>query len=855
MSAIAIPIFYNASVVFAPPFVPPSGALVSQIMHQQKLRSIYCPPTVIEQLVQEPEGLNQMKQLDAIQYGGGPLAPATGDLLSKMTDLCGMYGATETGATQALVPLPGDWSYMEWHPMLGADMQPSVGGTYELVFHRNPKLETIRGLSHTFPDVEVYRTKDLFQPHPTKPNLWRYYSRVDDIIVLSNGEKFNPIQSEAIIQLHPLLSGAIIIGQGRFQPALLVEPQENLPSENRLSLIEDIWPVIEQANRQAPEYGRITRAKVLVATAGKRFHRAAKGTIVRRMTNEIYAAEIEELYSEDIDQSIKDYPILEASADLSAIKQFVSASIYSLFPKTDIRSHDNFFVQGLDSLKTSEIAGLLKAGLRAHYEVFGLAWLSSRTIYANPTIDNLSEAIHDHISPDLRRVVKHRDPRPRETKMAELVHKYTRDLPSTLSPIYVPQASHINIVLTGSTGSLGARLLAVLLSTPTVSRIFCLDRSKNALERHERKLADRGLDHCLRSRKVEFLCTDLGRSRLGLSIVKFAELTNCVNVIIHTAWKVDFNQSLESFEDEHVSGVRHLVDFSLGSALRPRILFISSVSSSSNGVATNGSYANVPETVFNDYGVAQKMGYGESKHVSERILGIASDRTGVPISILRVGQIAGPIAGGNDAWPEAEWMPSLVKTSKSLGLIPDFDRLIDWIPIDSLASIILEIALRPNEPEITTTTVTTTTTTTITTSTSTGTTTTTETNTKSITTSTNPSTLQIYNLVNPRVATWASLLPSLQRHLPNSKVVSLQEWVSTLQRLDPNDMAEICSKPALKILGMYERLQAETMMGQRGITYDTANGVRVSKTMRELQPVQGEWMDRWMEQWGYGVSE
>lgn len=38
------------------------------------------------------------------------------------------------------------------------------------------------------------------------------------------------------------------------------------------------------------------------------------------------------------------------------------------------------------------------------------------------------------------------------------------------------------------------------------------------------------------------------------------------------------------------------------------------------------------------------MGYSESKHVAEYILSNASERSGVPVHILRGGQIAAPVA-------------------------------------------------------------------------------------------------------------------------------------------------------------------------------------------------------------------
>ncbi len=129
-----------------------------------------------------------------------------------------------------------------------------------MVLHKDHKFQGVRAVSCNFPDVEHWHTKDLFRPHPTKPSLWQFYGRTDDIIVLSNGEKFNPVPSEAIVAGHRLLSGALIVGQGRFQAALLVEADEIAnPTE---TLIESIWPIVERANAQAPGHARIIRSMI-----------------------------------------------------------------------------------------------------------------------------------------------------------------------------------------------------------------------------------------------------------------------------------------------------------------------------------------------------------------------------------------------------------------------------------------------------------------------------------------------------------------------------------------------------------------------------------------------------------------
>lgn len=99
------------------------------------------------------------------------------------------------------------------------------------------------------------------------------------------GEKSNPVPSETIISRHPLVSGAFIVGQGRFQAALIVEPKEEsqIPED---FLVETIWSFVEQAKAQAPGHARVTRSMIIVANTYKRFGRAGKGTVIRKLTTE-----------------------------------------------------------------------------------------------------------------------------------------------------------------------------------------------------------------------------------------------------------------------------------------------------------------------------------------------------------------------------------------------------------------------------------------------------------------------------------------------------------------------------------------------------------------------------------------
>ena len=136
--------------------------------------------------------------------------------------------------------------------------------------------------------------------------------------------------------------------------------------------------------------------------------------------------------------------------------------------------------------------------------------------------------------------------------------------------------------------------------------------------------------------KVDFFQANYGEIKLGMPEARYNELLSSIDVIIHNAWKVDFHQSIESFTQVHIKGVRNLVDFCMASNRKPHLIFLSSISSV--GLWNTGYPQElVPEEIISDFEVAQKMGYAESKLVAENILHIASEAAGVSASILRVG--------------------------------------------------------------------------------------------------------------------------------------------------------------------------------------------------------------------------
>lgn len=107
-----------------------------------------------------------------------------------------------------------------------------------------------------------------------------------------------------------------------------------------------------------------------------------------------------------------------------------------------------------------------------------------------------------------------------------------------------------------------------------------------------------------------------------------------------------------------------------------------------------GARKGVPEVEVEDFKTA-RLGYGQSKLVAERILVDTARLSRVTTSLCRVGGVAGPIwHGEHGEWRRQEWVLSLIASSKILWLLPrhlgPLDE-VDWIPVDYLVSIMVEL--------------------------------------------------------------------------------------------------------------------------------------------------------------------
>ena len=683
-------IYFQAVCVLPSATTPMTAQSVDSIHTHGNIQASALPPSVIADVSKNHSYLNNLNRLRCLIYAGGSLPYKVGNEVSSKTRLIQLNGSTEIGLPPLEPCDSRDWDYVRYSPFAGNDFRyVGVDDLYEHFIVRNKELDLFQGVFSTFPDIHEYSLKDLYEKHPTKPDLWRFRGRLDDVIVFSNAEKVNPVDMEGMISAHPLIRSAIVGGYGKFQSCLLVEPVNcSATPKDEVKLLDDIWPTIELANQNCPSYGRIMKDFILFTSSEKPVLRTGKGTVRRQMTLDLYQNEIDKLYEaiaipDNPATTLMDGELKDVNNLRDSLYQIVVACTW-LNNKLTLEA--DFFELGLDSLQVVALTRQVNAYLIESALPFKA--ISSQMIYNHASILKLEAAISDQ---DISSLAIDRVQR-----MQDVFTQYSSDLPTKQSLPPSQIVGSVVILLTGSTGSLGSYLLDTLISNVGVRKVYCLNRGKESKERQIKSHLKKGL--AVNFPNTIFLQSDLSKPCLGLDETTYDELLRSVTHIIHTAWDVNFNRSFDFFAKTYIRGVRQLIDICSKSEIGgTQLLFVSSESTVKG--KHSGHDDRVHERVCEDWTAAINMGYAESKLVAERLIAAASRRTGFRSTICRVGQIAGPTVE-QGLWSYHEWLPSLVSSSVYLGKLPaslGSRDVVDWIPVDVVARIIADLLFTPDK--------------------------------------------------------------------------------------------------------------------------------------------------------------
>lgn len=830
--------------ILPPPNVPVTAELVDSIHQLDFTQVSVLAPSVLHEIALLPSLLQNLRRLNAVIYGGGPLPREAGEVIRSVTNIHSFMGSSEMYSVVTNLIEQEDWEYFAFDEMMGSELRSHSLGLWELCLVRKPELDHYQGIFSTFPALQEYRTNDLYSKHATKLGLWRYEGRADDIITLTNGEKLNPVTMEHLIGKHPEVAAVIVAGQARFQTSLLVEAK-NPPTttSQREKLRRTLWPLVVEANKSCPAHGRLSIDLILFAYPAKPFSRSQKGTVQRRLTLNLYEMELNTIY--DAAKQGTDLHLERPNVqNVRSLQEWLRLSIDRVTGWA-AESATDLFSLGMDSLQVLQLVKEINSALsKADAPI---EKVSAKTIYSYPTLEKLSGEIHRiTISRASNKPNQYSSDSASIEEMQKLLLKTAKDIPTkSHCNMRKPSTGQICVLLTGSTGHIGSSMFNSILSNPKVHKLFCLNRSENAEERQRAGQAAKSLCTEWSPHRVQFLTGTLSKECFSLDAQDYDDMLQNVSHVVHNAWVVDFNLSLSSFGEEQIMGILQLLHFSARSKFGASLNFLSSISAVMNWNLADSSP--IPEQIITDWSAMEPLGYAQSKYVAERLLERATT-AGIPCVVWRIGQVAGPVAVEGSMWNRREWLPSLIASSLFLGKIPTSlgpNNKIEWIPVDILGDVILDFLLgqveqapphavpteidlanRSDHP-----------------------------NSSSMAVAPAARSLPVYNLVNPRSTTWQSLLPTILAHYTDTgnplETVTLREWVDALQSsVSNNDHADTLSaNPAAKLLDFFETL-AEREAGL-GPLFETTQATRASKTLRDLEPVSPEWMARWLKQWNF----
>ncbi|KAI0672433.1 acetyl-CoA synthetase-like protein [Trametes maxima] len=753
----------------------------------------------------DPEKVMVLKRIQGVFFGGAPLNQEVGDALaSQGVNLFTVYGCTEVGGVNEFVrPNPGmDWAYFRPTTRSDVRLMPRDDNKYEVVVVSNPTLPL--PMTNTKVDgQDAYATSDLVEPHPTKPNLWRIFGRADEQIMLSNGEKTNPLPIETIINEDPHIKHSVMFGRGRFQNGILIEPMPEFAIDPKdpaqvEAFRNKIWRTIERANDFAPRHSRIFKEMILVTSPSKPFQFNVKALPRRGAILTDYEQEIEELYKqveESTQSDLKLPEVWDESSALSFVREVVQHTLNRPIP-----DDADIFRNGGDSLQATFIRNTI---IRAVHEADASAakHVPTNLIFQAPTISALSKTVLAILTDAEAAHNASRTPE----ELWKYVEKYSANFPARPATLVErPSAAKDVVLITGTTGGFGCDALEHLLREERVERVYAFNRKgSNALERQHAQFRTRGLDESLlNSPKFVLVEAALHEPGFGVDPALLDEVRQSVTHILHNAWKVDFNLSIHSFEHD-IQGARNLVDLALSSpyAQAPSILFVGSI-----GVF--GSYKGpspAPEAALDDPTTAFGAGYAEGKWVTEHVLQNVTKERGVHTVVMRLGQVTGNKVG---YWNEKEWFPALVKSAQFQRCLPDLEGTVSWIPGYESAKAFTEMRHSPQP---------------------------------------------FLHLVHPRAVPWHDLIAPLATEL-GVPLVPYATWLRELEKTASagaaGEVDRMKANPALRLLPFFKAFRATPDLEPGGmVRLSTDKSTAVSDALANLPKLSAESARGWLAAW------
>jgi hypothetical protein len=257
-----------------------------------------------------------------------------------------------------------------------------------------------------------YATKDLFTPHPSIPNAWKYFARLDDTIVLMNGEKITPIAFEQAIRDNKYVTEAVLFGSGKARVGIVIIPSSAAEGFSTEELGRLLIPILAKANETVPAYAQLSSDMVRVLPVGTEYPRTDKGTVIRAAFYRKFEAQIEEIY-ETAEVSSGEMCLSE-----SELRNYIRTELSKIVaPSTSslLQDETDYFSIGIDSLQAIQLRSVLSKNIQTNGQK-----LTSNIVFDFPSTAALARELYRLRTGGASPLVS------TTAKMEELITKYSK---------------------------------------------------------------------------------------------------------------------------------------------------------------------------------------------------------------------------------------------------------------------------------------------------------------------------------------------------------------------------------------------------------------------------------------------
>ena len=258
-------------------------------------------------------------------------------------------------------------------------MNPVGDNLYEFVYLKgHPALSTSELNDDPLPGS--WHSRDVFTPHPSIPDVWKYVTRIDDRVTLLNGEKVLPLPIEGRMREDELVREAAVVGVDRSIPGLLVFRAEGTDSMSDKAYLDAIWPSVADANSRAEAFSQITREMIKLLPSNINYPQTDKGNIIRAQLYNRFSAQIEEIYT-----SLDNTEHGNKNLDLPALEDYIMTTFQDTVGIALETLETDFFTAGVDSLKAIQMRQIIQKSLSLNGKK-----LSANIIYEMANVKELA---------------------------------------------------------------------------------------------------------------------------------------------------------------------------------------------------------------------------------------------------------------------------------------------------------------------------------------------------------------------------------------------------------------------------------------------------------------------------------